>query len=473
MDLPRLLPASQRRDRIGAAAATAVRDHWVTLHDGARTVPAALLAQELLVYRVDNGRLLADLEEQHGDDPARLRRLHAEEDHPDTQAMLHGLLLTKAGDARGPILQELRRLAVQTEPLLVEADGVVINGNRRLAAMRSLLAEDPHRYARFHEPLVAILPPEVSRADLEFLEASLQMAPETKLAYGWVERRLKLREQHQRLGLADDWIQEAYRLGDPAQLERELAELALAEAYLETFRGQPRRYSSLGDAESLFAGLTAQLQVLPPRLQAAWRQLGFLLIDQRRELDDGLAKHFPFSAPVAPSLPVEALLRLVQDWGLGAEQAADEGDGAATPPVRTLPKAWLRGLARRAAVPTERRRRALAVQELLDTLRVQLRQEQSPQRLFTALRQSRKLLSRLDSDQLTPQERNRLRGELAAIAAQGSQLLAEAHQPGTSRQADGAAWLLLKRLQARVRRRLTSAGGRGAGEPRAGDTRRG
>jgi hypothetical protein len=447
MALPSLLPVAQRRERIAAAAATAVRDHWVTLHDGASTVPAAPLAQELLVYRVDNGRLLADLEERLGDDPTRLQRLHSEEDRPDTQALLHGLLLTKAGDTRGPILQELRRLAVQTEPLLVDADGVVINGNRRLAAMRSLLAENPQRYARFQEPLVAILPPEVSRADLEFLEASLQMAPETKLAYGWVERRLKLREQHQRLGLADDWIQEAYRLGDPAQLERELAELALADAYLEDFVGQPRRYSSLGDAEALFTGLTAQLDALPPRLQGAWRQLGFLLIDQRRELDAGMAKHFPFSAPVAPSMPVEALLRLGQDWGLGSGQdgdGPDQGDDAGmAAPVRTLPKAWLRGVARRAGAPDERRPRALAVQEVLDTLRVQLREEQSPQRLFSALRQSRKLLSRLNAEQLCTQERNRLRGELAAIAAQGGQLLGEAPPPAG----------LLERLKRRLKRR--------------------
>ncbi len=422
MDLPRLLDVSTRRQRIASAAAQAVRDHWVTLHDGAVTIPAAPLAQELLVYRVDNGRLLADLEEQLGGEPGALARLHASEDSMETQTLLHGLLVTKAGDSRGPILQELQRLAVQTEPLLVDNDGVVINGNRRLAAMRRLLAEDPQRYQRFHTPLVAILPPGVSRADLEFLEASLQMAPDTKLAYGWLERRLKLREQHARLGLADEWIQEAYRLADPAQLEQELAELALAETFLEQFQGQPRRYSSLEDAEPLIVGLSAQLPLLPKRLRPCWQALGFLLIDRRAELDGGMAKHFPFTAPPVPLFPAEALSRLAQEWGMERESSGDEQNSSPLLAVAP-PQAQLRALATATADGKDRSARAKELQDVLDTLRMQCRQGQTPQRLLINLRNSRKLLARVTPDQLSAEERSRLQGELAAIAAQGVQLL--------------------------------------------------
>ena len=421
MDLPRLLDVSARRQRIASAAAQAVRDHWVTLHDGAVTIPAAPLEQELLVYRVDNGRLLADLEEQLGGEPGALARLHASEDSMETQTLLHGLLVTKAGDSRGPILQELQRLAVQTEPLLVDNDGVVINGNRRLAAMRCLLAEDPQRYERFQTPLVAILPPGVSRADLEFLEASLQMAPDTKLAYGWLERRLKLREQHGRLGLADAWIQEAYRLAEPAQLEQELAELALAETFLEQFQRQPRRYSSLADAEPLIVGLSAQLPLLPKRLRPCWQALGFLLIDRRAELDGGMAKHFPFTAPPVPLFPAEALSRLAQEWGMERESSGDEQNSSPLLAVAP-PRAQLRALAA-AAHGQGRSTRAKELQDVLDTLRMQCRQGQSPQRLLINLRQSRKLLARVTPDQLSAEERSRLQGELAAIAAQGAQLL--------------------------------------------------
>lgn len=439
MDLPRLLEVSARRQRIASAAAQAVRDHWVTLHDGAVTIPAAPLEQELLVYRVDNGRLLADLEEQLGGEPAALAQLHAAEDSMETQALLHGLLVTKAGDPRGPILQELKRLAVQTEPLLADTDGVVINGNRRLAAMRCLLAQDPQRYERFQTPLVAILPPGVSRADLEFLEASLQMAPDTKLAYGWLERRLKLREQHDRLGLADAWIEEAYRLADPAQLEQELAELALAETFLEQFQRQPRRYSTLADAEPLIVGLSAQLPLLPKRLRPCWQALGFLMIDRRAELDGGLAKHFPFAAPPLPLFAAEALARLAQEWGVEREPAGSEEKSSPLLAVAP-PRPQLRALAAAAAESRGRSTRAKELQDVLDTLRVQCRQGHPPQRLLTNLRQTRKLLARVSADQLSPEERNRLQGELAAIAAQGAQLLGTKRIPS-----------LLKRLLGRLR----------------------
>jgi hypothetical protein len=48
-------------------------------------------------------------------------------------------------------MTELEREARQVEPLLVTAEGLVVNGNRRLAAMRALQLRDPVRYAGFAE----------------------------------------------------------------------------------------------------------------------------------------------------------------------------------------------------------------------------------------------------------------------------------------------------------------------------------
>lgn len=327
-DLAAMLPIfisnpAERRSRIAAATTGVVADHWVTLRQGPRQVCRAPLAQELLLYRVDNGRLLARLHERLAHQPQRLRQLAEQESEPGTQELLHELLVEKARDPKGPILQELERLAVQTEPLLVDADGVVVNGNRRLAAMRWLLAVDAQRFARFQQPMAAVLPPEVERADLEFIEAALQMAPETKLAYGWLDRRLKLREQREQLGLADAWIVEAYRMDEGGQVERELAELALAEV-----SRTPLRYSAIDDAETLFCGLAGQLATLPRQLARPWRGLGLLLIDQRAQLDPGLAKHFPFAEPTSAELAPLVLRRLAQEWGL--EETDGGGGGAQT-----------------------------------------------------------------------------------------------------------------------------------------------
>jgi hypothetical protein len=155
-----------------------------------------------------------------------MQEWRAAQETPAVQEVLHGLLLRKAEDRAGPIFAELQRLGQQTEPLLALFDGLVVNGNRRLAAMRELLRRDPRRYAPFAEVAVAVLPEGTAPDEVEYVEAALQMAPETKLGYGWLDRRLKLRRQRDVLGLPTQQIMEAYRIDDAGQILRELGELA-------------------------------------------------------------------------------------------------------------------------------------------------------------------------------------------------------------------------------------------------------
>ena len=197
--------ATARQRRIQEACQHSQGEHWVTLRQGPVEIPTVHLDHELLIYRVDNGRLLAALQEHFKSEPSCLLQLHRSESTAATQDLLHGLLLEKAGDQRGPILRELKRLKVQTEPLLVDSTGVVVNGNRRLSAMRQLLKEDPDQFQRFQKPLVAVLSDTVSRSDVEYIETALQLAPETKLPYGWVAEP-KLRRQINELGLDPEWV---------------------------------------------------------------------------------------------------------------------------------------------------------------------------------------------------------------------------------------------------------------------------
>ena len=84
---------AKRRDRIEKACSGVVPDHWISLRHGPTQLPTVHLDQELLVYRVDNGRLLAALQEQFSQHPAELNRLHQQEAKADTQELLHRLLL--------------------------------------------------------------------------------------------------------------------------------------------------------------------------------------------------------------------------------------------------------------------------------------------------------------------------------------------------------------------------------------------
>jgi hypothetical protein len=382
-----------------------------------RYFPIASVPIEALVYRLENGRLAAEIEEHAASLGRTVDALRPRAETAELQQVLHDALLAKARDPEGPIHAELARLAQQTEPLIVLFDGTVVNGNRRLAAMRDLLARDPERYAGFRSADVAVLPEATEAREVEYVEASLQMAPETKLGYGWIDRRLKLRKQRDVLSLPVDEIMAAYRIEDASQIERELAELALAENYLETFRREPLRYSAAADAGDLFIGLAEQLRQLADDQKAFWRTAGFAMIEGRdAALKKRLEQIFPFAAPVSAEMPVMAQRRLAQRFDV---DTTDDADEAALPPV---------AVQELLAVFCDRRRSSAVAKQMADTideLRLEHSERNAPDRMLQKVHEAGKLIARLEPDRLSPAQRRRLRVDLAALMAHGSFLLGE------------------------------------------------
>lgn len=80
----------------------------------------------------------------------------------------------------------------QQDPAVVTAEGVLINGNRRAAALRSLYKEDNQLAARYIQCLV--LPDDASTPELVDLEAELQVARDFKEGYSWVNEALLIEE---------------------------------------------------------------------------------------------------------------------------------------------------------------------------------------------------------------------------------------------------------------------------------------
>ena len=401
-----------RSRQIRRAARREIGQHWITLHHGPQQIPIIELDQTLLLYRADNGRLLGELSQRFSAQPRQLEALKEQEKSAETQELLHELLITKAADPRGPILEELRRLAVQTEPLLADASGVVINGNRRLSAMRQLLKENPQRYSRFEKPQVAVLPRGVSREDLEYLETALQLAPDTKLPYGWVERRLKLRHQMQQLKLDASWVERAYRMNSPQQIRIELAELDLLESYLEDWHGIRCDYQSVAGSEYLFESLNKQLDSLDGPARRLWRVIGLLLIDQRTELPATADRLYPFAPASEDDLPMRILGRLASD------QTIRQGESD-----RVLSQSELRALLRRIRKSPDPRGMAMKVLAVVEEFQEQQRRDRIPGRILKNLQQSNRLIERLETDQLSGRERGQLLGEAAAIQSRLDALL--------------------------------------------------
>lgn len=297
-------PAADRREAIAEALArSSASPHHVPFHKGYIEAPVAAVDHRLLVYRAANGRLVSEL---------AARGMAAEQrDDADQQQALHGLLIDKARDPSGPIYDELALHARQTEPLLVTAAGVVVNGNRRLAAMRELQARDADKYGRFAEVSIAVLPDTMDDDEIEYVEAALQMAPDLKLDYSWINRRLKLRDHVERLALPEADIMAAYRFEDPAAIERELDELAAAERYLR-YREMPGRYDELTDLDELIIAMKRELgRISNKRLTELWTYAGFAMIAERERLDAQIERYFPFTRPA----PFELIHWVMRSFG--------------------------------------------------------------------------------------------------------------------------------------------------------------
>lgn len=84
----------------------------------------------------------------------------------------------------------------QCEPAIVTAEGVLINGNRRSAALRSLFVDDNHMAARYVQCLV--LPEDATTEELVDLETELQIARDFKEDYSWVNEALLIEELYDR-----------------------------------------------------------------------------------------------------------------------------------------------------------------------------------------------------------------------------------------------------------------------------------
>jgi hypothetical protein len=403
-------PAAPDRRRQAIAAALQAWDgraHHVPAEGGYLEVPLIELDADLLLYRVDNGRILSELAgaaEARGVD---MESLKAQAESAELQRLLHGLLLDKARDPAGPIYQELEVHARQTEPLLVDRAGVVLNGNRRLAAMRELARQDPDRYARFTTVHTAVLPDDIDRAQQEYIEAALQMAPDLKLDYSWINRRLKLR-QHAR-DMARERVVAAYRFRDADEIDTELAELELAERYL-AWIGAPGHYARIAEEGDRFEALNAHLAALgQPHLRELWRLIGFAMIRAQASIDRKIDHYYPLTDPAPPAVRQWVLRSLAEEHDLVEPQHAGQHQ-----PVDPQLAERLRPLL---DDPDHPERIARAAIDLIDKLKSDPDRFLGGSRILLSLRNARKALETLDTAGLSPEQRRQILGEIGSLQA--------------------------------------------------------
>ncbi|MEJ2855027.1 MULTISPECIES: hypothetical protein [unclassified Saccharothrix] len=147
----------------------------------------------------------------------------------------------------------------QQEPAIITADGILINGNRRSAALRSLYRKDQHLKARYVQCLV--LPQDATVDELVDLEAELQVARDFKQEYSWINEALLIEELYNREGR--DFGRVARRMHRDTATVRSLYEKLQHVHQLVDLSNGARLHVDFADNESAFDELAKHIKNKP------------------------------------------------------------------------------------------------------------------------------------------------------------------------------------------------------------------
>jgi len=241
--------------RAEIAAAVAANPQMRPFHQMSRPEPLPLITVDIhsLIYRMGNGRTKTRQREAISQHQLAENHFTAHQEDASAQQTQHEFLVdlanTSKGDSIQAISEALARTRTQTEPLLILRSGVVLNGNRRLAAMRELFTDKPGLYSSFALVEVLVLPESIDAKEEKRIETRLQMARETRLPYDWISQAIVVNEMRDS-GMTDKEIADLMQLQTVAEVSFIVERLTEADIYLAEVVGRPGAYTEvLGGAQ--------------------------------------------------------------------------------------------------------------------------------------------------------------------------------------------------------------------------------
>jgi hypothetical protein len=274
------------------------------------------------LYRMENFRTFIDQKEYIVRENKPDNFFVGGQENESAQQVQHEILVNLAKQGRAdsivPVIDILPK-EKQREPLLIAHRGVVVNGNRRLAAMRELLVDDPAAFNEFTHVDCLVLPDDLMPDEIVDIEAGLQAKPETKLDYDWIGDCQLISKL---LSMGKTIPQIADRLNRKQnEIKNSLQAVTEANTYLKDWARAPGEYSRVRDAEQFFKDLPSQLQGKDPQLEDGSRVIAWNLYDHREELGERL---YAFNVTFGRRAS-DVLDRLATELGVPLTRKADEG----------------------------------------------------------------------------------------------------------------------------------------------------
>jgi hypothetical protein len=270
-------PLPKRKQHFTEIKEGSTQQRQISFMDRDMILPVLRVPINLPKYRMLNGRTASAQEEwlaKHPDKPEDFFQQDPESD--EVQRVQHELL-SKLVSGAGLLTYFKKAENRQKEPVYLDCNGFVINGNRRLCAWRALLKEDPQRYGHLAHIDVIVLPPADDKA-IDKLESELQVEPDIRDDYTWDSLANMMKIRQTRHGLDTRTLSEFYRKKE-SDVKELLDMLDYAAVYLEK-RGKSRQWSEVSDKEFAFRQMVKKRESFAKAgTKRLFEEVAFVLID--------------------------------------------------------------------------------------------------------------------------------------------------------------------------------------------------
>ncbi len=269
---------------------------------------------EMPKYRLANGRTQAAQEEYLASHPELQADFFRKDLEFDQAQKIQNELLTKMVSEKG-LLDYFKKNELEL-PLVLTDLGFVVNGNRRLCAMRILHEKDPKKYSRFENIKVVFLPA-CTEKDIDELEAYEQIREDIKADYTWITWACMLRKKREMYSDED-----LARLYDTKKqdIQQAINLLELADVYLSN-RNKAHQYHSVEKAEFAFKKLLAGRKTFRDEVERdIFEKVCYCLLDdssdQGRRLYEAIPQVQQYLPKVINKLQTEVYSSQVSEQGI-------------------------------------------------------------------------------------------------------------------------------------------------------------
>lgn len=253
-------------------------------------------------YRLTNGRTVSLQSEYLAKNPSIDKDLFKKDyELWESQETQHKLLLQLAKTDGTDLKKEFENPdKKQTDPLILDENGFVVNGNRRLAVWRDLFYTDAGKYSHFSHVDISVLP-HCEEKEIDRLEARLQIIRDLKADYSWDSRANMFLEKMNRDKFSIGELADLYEMKE-SEIQKLIDMRAYAAEYLES-RNKKNFWSLVCGDEYAFGQIVdCRKKIDSPGKQEFFVQAAFALIDKSEDAGGRLYESIPAILEYLPQI---------------------------------------------------------------------------------------------------------------------------------------------------------------------------